>query len=160
MGIYQTTVDHYQALYPALGDRHAFLFEYAQCLAKTGQYEESNRMLERAIRISCDPMLYNVMGKNYQALHQYKEAENCFYRAHYTVPNRLYPLYLLAKLYAESEQVEKAVAMARRVVEMVPKVPSPATDEMKQEIKAWLDERTLTVRDEPYTSSISKMRLK
>ena len=39
MDIFEETVDHYRDLYPFLKDQPKFLFEYGQCLSKTGQYE-------------------------------------------------------------------------------------------------------------------------
>ncbi len=42
------------------------------------------------------------------------------------VPHRLYPLYLLAKMYFESGQSEKGRDMARQVIQKEPKVMSDA----------------------------------
>jgi len=56
------------------------------------------------------------------------------------VPNRLYPLYLLANLYFESDQSEKGIAMARKVINKEPKVVSQATNEMKTEMKEKLNQ--------------------
>ena len=58
-----------------------FLFEYAQCLNKAELYEESNEVLEKAVKISCDPMLYNIMGEKFHALKQYNNAELCFIKS-------------------------------------------------------------------------------
>ena len=60
-GSYGKGVEAYAPLYPLLSDRLEYLFEYAQCLSKSGQYTETNAVLEKAVRIGCDPMLYNVM---------------------------------------------------------------------------------------------------
>ena len=51
------------------------------------------------------------------------------------VPHRLYPIYLLANLYFESNDIEKALQTAHRVIEKRPKVMSAAIDEMKAEMK-------------------------
>jgi tetratricopeptide (TPR) repeat protein len=75
-GAYEQAGEAYAPLYPQLFDQLKFLFEYAQSLSKTGRYEESNKVLETAVRISCDPMLHNIMGKNYQAIKHYAEAED------------------------------------------------------------------------------------
>jgi tetratricopeptide (TPR) repeat protein len=86
-------------------------------------------------------MIHNIMGKNYQALQQYEEAERNFYIAHYRVPNRLYSLYLLAKLYIENGQTEQAIKMAQRIIDAMPKIISTATDEMKREMKEIITEQ-------------------
>ena len=51
------------------------------------------------------------------------------------VPNRLYPLYLLAQMYNESGQIDIAITTARLLLEKVPKVPSSATEEMKRDMQ-------------------------
>ena len=140
MEIYEQTVDNYRKLYWQLRDEPKFLFELGQCLAKTEFYEESNRILREGANQSSDPMFWNIMGKNYQAMHHYHEAEACFMHAYNMVPNRLYPLYLLANLYYASGQNEKAIDMAKRVINKEPKVMSTAISEMKAEMKEKLTE--------------------
>lgn len=134
MDIFEETVNNYRELYPLLKTEPVFLFEYGQCLSKTRQYEESNRILSEGIRYSGDPMFYNIMGKNYQALKQYEQAETAFRQAARMVPHRLYPYYLKAKMYFESGQTEKAVETARQLIAKEPKVMSEAVREMKQEM--------------------------
>ena len=87
------------------------------------------------MQISCDPMLYNIMGQNYQALEQYQQAEACFFKAANIVPNRLYPYYLLTKLYHEMGDDEKVNEMANIVLTKEPKVNSTAIREMRQEVR-------------------------
>ncbi|MDR1784032.1 MAG: hypothetical protein LBR13_07225, partial [Dysgonamonadaceae bacterium] len=48
---------------------------------------------------------------------------------------RLYPWYLLAKLYSETGQTEKAAAAAKIVLTRKPKVDSEAVREMKEEMR-------------------------
>ena len=149
-GLYKETAKSYVSLYPHLNDQIRFLFEYAQSLSKAGLDEKqrieiptrcdsllnkSNQVLRRAMQISCDPMLYNIMGKNYQAMKQYKQAEVVFTKSAQLVPSRLYPWYLLAKLYAEMGMDEKAAETAKIVLTKEPKVQSPAVREMREEVK-------------------------
>ena len=133
--MYKDVAKEYEKIYPYLNDQVAFLFEYAQSLSKSQQYAESNQVLERAIQISCDPMLYNIMGKNHQARKEYKAAEAAFLKATHIVPNRLYPHYLLAKLYMESGEKEKAKHTAQIVLTKEPKVMSRAVEEMREEMR-------------------------
>ena len=134
MNIFEETVDHYRSLYPQLKKEAVFLFEYGQCLAKTEKYHESNRILSEGVQRSSDPMFYNIMGKNYQALKQYSEAEKAFRQAQNQIPHRLYPYYLMAKMFFESGQTEKGLDAARQLLVKEPKVMSEAVREMKQEI--------------------------
>lgn len=64
-------------------------------------------------------------------------------------PSRFYTKYLLAKLYDETGQREKAILTANALLQMQIKVPSTAVDEIKEEMqniiikykgKNWKDE--------------------
>ena len=134
----EVTVE-YRNIYPYLSDRIQFLFEYAQCLNKSEQYEESNEVLGTAVKISCDPMLYNIMGKNYQAMKQYHEAERCFVKSSNIVPSRIYPYYLMTLMYVDAGETEKAKEMAQIVLTKEPKVQSTAIKEMRNEMKKLLE---------------------
>jgi len=134
-GLYQDVVKNYEELYPMLNDQLQFLFEYAQSLSKTEQYTQSNEVLERAMRISCDPMLYNIMGKNFQALKEYQQAESCFIKASHIVPHRIYPFYLLTFLYHEMGLQNRVNEMADIVQNKEPKVQSTAVREMRMEVR-------------------------
>ena len=79
--------------------------------------------------------MYNKLGKNYQALKQYDRAQKAYVQAAQMNPHRIYPLYLLALLYREMGDMEKARDMARQVIGKEPKVWSPAVEEMKTEMK-------------------------
>ena len=80
-------------------------------------------------------MLYNIIGKNHQSLREYKAAEAAFMKATHIVPNRLYPHYLLAKLYMETGEREKAIRVAEIVLTKEPKVLSQAIEEMREEMR-------------------------
>jgi O-antigen ligase len=135
MNMYREAAEEYAVQYPYLQDEITFLFEYANSLSKSEQYEKSNEILRRTMQISCDPMLYNIMGKNCQALKEYECAEQSFRKAANLVPNRLYPHYLLAKLYHETGQKDKMEQEINIVMTKTPKVESKAVEEMREELK-------------------------
>jgi hypothetical protein len=139
-GMHSEAAVKYAEQYPYLQDEIKFLFEYAQSLSKSEQYGKSNEILSRAMQISCDPMLYNVTGKNYQALKEYEQAEECFKKAANLVPNRLYPHYLLAKLYHEMGLKDRAEAEINIVFTKSPKVESMAVEEMRTELRSMNNE--------------------
>jgi tetratricopeptide (TPR) repeat protein len=132
---YPEMKNDYENLYPYLGDQIQFLFEYSQCLSKAKEYAKSNSIIERAVKRSCDPMFYNILGKNYQSVGNYKLAEQNFKMASYIVPNRIYPYFLLAKLYFEQGEKRKAIEMTNIVLKKEPKVQSTAIEEMRLEMK-------------------------
>ena len=127
----------YERLYPQLKTRPHFLFEYGRCLHKLGEYDASNRILKKAELRSCDPMILNIIGKNYQKLKKYEKAEEYLLRSTHRLPSRIYPYYLLAKLYAEPgfRQPEKFEEIKRIVLTKKPKVNSTAIREMREELE-------------------------
>jgi hypothetical protein len=62
-----------------------------------------------------------------------KKAENMYIHASQIVPNRLYPWYLLMKLYVETGEAERAREAASIVLTKEPKVQSQAVREMREE---------------------------
>jgi tetratricopeptide (TPR) repeat protein len=127
-------VEEYTKQYPYLQDEISFLFKYANILSQLEQYEKSNEILQHAMQISCDPRLYNIMGKNYQAQKRYELAEQNFRKTTNLVPNLLYPHYLLAKLYHEMGLKDKAESETNIVLTKPPKVESIALKKMRKEL--------------------------
>lgn len=111
------------------------LFTYGKSLNSQKQYAKSDSVLALGIQISSDPMFWNVMGNNSLALGNYREAEERYKHAFYMVPNRLYPLYLLAKLYNTEGDSARFLKMADLVEEFVPKIESPKTERLRSEIR-------------------------
>jgi tetratricopeptide (TPR) repeat protein len=133
MEIYDT--DSYAELFSTLKHDHKFLFEYGHSLNKVGEHEKSNEILRQGADLSSDPMFHNIIGNNYLALKEYDHAEKSYKMAYNIVPSRIYPLYLLAKLYIEQENHVMALDMCRKVMEFKPKIHSTAVSEIKAEIK-------------------------
>lgn len=135
-GAYEPANKAYNELYPYLKERDDFLFEYGHCLHKSEHYEESNIYLEKALQYCNDPMILNIMGKNCQAMGDYKSAETFFLQSTARLPGRIYPYYLLARLYADPEyqNKEKFNEMKWYVMNRKPKVHSTAIEEMRKEL--------------------------
>lgn len=136
-GAYVLANKSYKELYPLLKERGAFLFEYGHSLHKARLYGESNKYLDQAAQYNNDPMILNIMGKNYQELNYYETAERYYRYAIHLLPGRIYPYYLLAKLYAEPKyrDKEKFEEMKRIVLTKEPKVHSTAIEEMRRDVK-------------------------
>lgn len=112
------------------------LYECGASLYKDGNYACSDSVLLIGAGISSDPMFWNVMGNNSLAQGRYREAEERYKHAFYMVPNRLYPLYLLAKLYHTEGDTARFLKMADVVETFVPKVESVNTEMLRSEIRA------------------------
>lgn len=131
---YEYVVEYCDTILPFFEHDESFLFTYGQSLNKTGNYLKSDSILMMGTEISCDPMFWNVMGNNSLALGKYREAEERYKHAFYMVPNRMYPLYLLAKLYHAEGDTAKFLDMADKVDTFVPKVESINTKRLRDEI--------------------------
>jgi tetratricopeptide (TPR) repeat protein len=135
MEFYSYVLEDYPALFPSMKENPAFLFEYGRSLHLEGRHRESAEILRLATRQSADPMQYNVLGNAYKALGQYNRAAESYLKAQDMVPHRLYPSYLLAKMYAELGDHVSAARYACRVLAIPLKVESPATRDIRQEME-------------------------
>ncbi len=122
------------------GDNHEFLFAFGKKLREEGRYKESNAVLSQGAKCSADPMFYVLMGNNYKDMKHYDLAEKSYYKAFAVMPNRLYPYHQLMLLYKDWGDMKKAKAMAKRVVEMKPKVDSRLTRDIKKKAEDFLRE--------------------
>lgn len=131
-------IDDYYELLPKEMDNSQFLFDFAKTLRHCGRYRDSNAILNLGKEVSADPMFYVLMGNNYKDENFIEQAEWAYNKAFSIMPNRLYPLYQLMLMYDEYGETEKCRNMAKQIINMRPKVESPATSEMKQKAKELL----------------------
>lgn len=126
----------YEALYKTLKYDPKFVFEYAILLNAIQEREKANDVIQRGLLISCDPMFYNLQGRNYHEMKDFNNAEIALKKSLSLLPKRIYPYYLLTKLYADSNnyQPEKMKEAAQNVLENKAKVHSIAIDEMREEV--------------------------
>lgn len=117
------------------------LFDYGKNLRNSGFYEKSNSVLSQGLRQSSDPMFLNLIGRNYQDMGNLRKAEEFYLRSANRLPGRLYPYYLLARMYADSASHDpiKFKRAYRTAMQLEPKIDSPAIQEMKRDLKRWND---------------------
>lgn len=135
-GSFKEATIGYERIYKYLNHNPNFLVKYARVLIAQEEYDKAIKVLERAKLICCYPIVWNLQGKCYQLAHDYISAEKCFKESIDLLPGRIYPYYLLAKLYSESSfyhDVEMK-KMANIVLSKNPKIPSKAIDEMRVEM--------------------------
>lgn len=119
----------------------AFHFDYGKMLRDNSRYGKSTDVLKKGMALSSDPMFLNIIGRNFQSTGQYDSAAHYYRRSARRLPGRLYPYYLLAKLYADSASCDSAAFMEvyRDAMSLVPKVMSPAIRDMRKELRALND---------------------
>ncbi len=125
-----------------LNQNGEFLFYYGAALNLRHDYSGSIVLLQKAVRLRGDPNAYIMLGNSLQQLKRYTEAENAYQMAAGITPSKLYPKYLLSKLYIEMQQIGKALIMADIIINAKEKVSSSAGSEIKDEMKALIRQYT------------------
>ena len=140
-GTFNAVAEKYGKLYDKMSWNKDFCFEYGRALYKAGSYGKAEEVLLKAMAVSGDPMILNMLGRNAQESGEYEKAEMYLLRSTHRLPERVYPHYLLVKLYAEPEYFDriKLIREAKCVLNAEPKVNSTAIREMRQEVKKILE---------------------
>lgn len=142
-GAYLQAIESYAEIYEDMKWNARFMFEYGHALHKLHQPEASNAVLKEALKVSGDPMILNIIGKNEQEMKNYESAEHWLMRAVHRLPGRIYPYYLLANLYAEPDffHRDKLEKMVQIVLVKEPKVQSTAIKQMRRKAKDLLEKK-------------------
>ena len=116
MELYEDAVEGLAPLYDNLKDNYRFIYDYGYALHKCRRYQESNEILKVGAKTSSDPMFYNIIGQNYEAMNLYQESENAYLHAHYMVPQRLYPLTLLMRMHIRLGNNQEALRYGKMIL--------------------------------------------
>ena len=117
MEFYEDAVEELAPLYDDLKDNYRYIYDYGYALHKCKRYHESNEILKEGAKISSDPMFYNIIGKNLEAMGLDEEAEQSYLHAHYMVPQRLYPLTLLMRMHIRLGNNNEALRYGRMILD-------------------------------------------
>ncbi len=112
-----------------------FQLQYGQALYHSGYKGEATVVIESSLKYTSSNTAHTVLGDCYRSDEKFLLAEIAYKNAYYMIPSRLYPQYLLAKLYEESKQQQKLKEIAQKIVAQKAKVNSPATNSMKKEMQ-------------------------
>ncbi|MBR3093355.1 MAG: hypothetical protein IKG99_10085 [Bacteroidaceae bacterium] len=145
--------DYYHYL-PLLNDNTEFLFDFGNSLSKHGRLIESNKILSIGTLLTNDPVFYVLIGNNYMNMKSYDQAEKAYKKAFHILPNRLYPLYQLMRLYEQTGDKNKQKLMAQRILSFKVKVISHTTEAMKDSARLYLK----TQRNEHIYTNYAKFR--
>ena len=137
---YNASVIEYEKAFPMLSRNGLFLQMYGKALSMEGRHQRSIEVLELASRYYNSHILSNAIGDGLKALGNYKAAEAAYIESSLMMPVMLFPRYLLAKLYHESGQCEKARQTAKEVIKSPVKIESSATREMINEMARLIEE--------------------
>ncbi|MCF0061349.1 O-antigen ligase family protein [Dyadobacter chenwenxiniae] len=133
-------LDSLDRIYPL---ERAILASLGKFQSLDGKYDESIQTLNKAHVLRYDPFTSSTLGINHQHLGQFDIAEKHINNSLRMIPNRMYPRYLLAKLYLAKGDFEKTDSMAKDILQMPIKIESEATRQMKLEAKFLLADKQI-----------------
>mgnify|MGYP001109312069 FL=1 len=141
VGAYREAMEAYRKVkgMDACADYH---FELGRACYKSGECLPAKWELDKALCLSGDPMILNLLAQNAWKAGYPFMAETYLQRSAQRVPSLTYPYYLLTKLYADPYfyQPDRLQEAARMVLEREPKVFSPAIAQMREEVRDILKE--------------------
>ncbi len=140
---YETAIEEYEIAYPVLKNNGEFLMNYGKALFMNNQDKKALDILKQAKLHLNTTIIETALGDTHKNLKQYDKAEAAYLRASQMVPARFYPLYLLAKLFEENEEKEKALVIANTILNKKIKIPSTAIKEIQQEMKDLIQKYSL-----------------
>ena len=135
MGAYEQSLEEYEKAMPVLHQNGDFLTNYGKALSMAEKHEKAIEILKEAAKHFPNTVVYTALGDSYKATGQYENAEKVYLHAWYMNPSRFYPKYLLAKLYDESGQLEKAVGVAKELLNKKVKIQSEAINTINYEMR-------------------------
>lgn len=136
---YVASINESKKAWLLLKNNGDFLTFYGKSLTMAGEHTQAIKVLSRAVLFYPNIVVYTALGDSYKGLGQTQEAEQAYLKAWYMNPSRFYPKYLLAKLYDETGQNEKAIATANELLGKEVKVESTAINDIQTEMKNMLD---------------------
>jgi tetratricopeptide (TPR) repeat protein len=144
MGGYEAATEEYEKTYMQLKNNGDYLINYGKALSLAGKHEKAIEILEHSKNFINNTILYTALGDSYKATGQTTRAEDAYLHAWNMVPSRFYPKYLLAKLYDETGQHEKAVTVAKELLSKKIKIESTAVKEIQEEMRKIIEKQENT----------------
>jgi len=132
---YAGCLPHYEKAWSVLHTNGDYLTNYGKALSMAGEHAQAVTILQQAGLYYPNIVVYTALGDSYKALGKPVEAGQSYLTAWHMNPSRFYPKYLLAKLYAETGQTDKAKDIARELLNKDIKVVSTAVDEIRKEME-------------------------
>jgi O-antigen polymerase len=134
-GDYKRAIQEYESVYSIFRKNGDFLMNYGKTLTMSGDYFKAIEVLEQVKHFLNTTVIATALGDSYKAIKQYDKAAIVYQQAANMTPCQFYPNYLLAQLYDEWGQKEKAIVLAEKILNKKIKVPSTAINEIRQKMQ-------------------------
>lgn len=135
---FKVTESLYTEAIKNLPNEKSIMVDYGIILLINGKPKQSVEILEKASKSVSNQYLFSNLGKGYQQIEKYDLAEKAYLQSINMIPNRMFPRYLLAKMYLQKQDTIKAKEIAKQIINMKVKVPSEKTKNMLNEMRQLL----------------------
>ena len=132
-------------LYPIMKSNCAFLYEYAYSMFMNGNLIESEKIANQSLALNGNSLTFILLGDIHKEQGLIKEAEKDYLDSFLALPDRLYPLYKLAVLYHDSNQIINYQNLVRSIDDFHPRIESQATKEIRELLNDILDTNETTM---------------
>lgn len=134
-GDYKSSLIFYEQAHEYFDSDGDYLSQYGKALLLSRYPDSALIVLKKAENYRNNSILQCSLGDTFKDLNNNSSAEKAYRSASDMVPSKVYPSYLLLKLYEQMNDSLKAVDMAVQICNKKIKVTSPATDEILLEAK-------------------------
>ena len=132
---YKKSSSLYKGVESVFGTNGDFLMKYGKALSLAEENKQALPILTKAEAYENNTIIQCAIGDVYKALNNYRLAEQAYRQAAFMCPSHFYPQYLLANLYIETRQNEKALKVALEILSKKVKVPSTDVYLIQQEMQ-------------------------
>lgn len=132
--MYSKVIDIASNLYINQYCSSSFLMQYGNSLTITEDYSKCKRILMHGIEMSASPSFWKYLGDNSVCIGDYLKAEQQYIHSFIIAPNRIRPLYDLAKLYSITTENDKLKCVIDYAKHFSPKIKNSKYQYMKNEI--------------------------
>lgn len=111
-----------------------FILKYGKILEQLGYYEKAEYIYKQSFNHVSSADISLALARHYENANKVDSAVKYYEHAHYILPNRFIPLYLLTKLYIKIGETSKSDSLTDVIIKMPVKVNSPVLIMMREEL--------------------------
>lgn len=131
-------LDTYEKIRPKMRNSYTFLYNYGSELANLGYYKKALEVYKELNGFHHNIHLYSQMGRCYEEMKLYDQAESFYRIASNMEPIKLSPQMLLFELFKASGQHDKSIIQAKAILNTPVKIQTAAAERIRNEMRLYL----------------------
>lgn len=140
LGKTKELIPKYEYLYKNWNGNYLFLYNYGAELNHIEKYEKSITVLNKCQMFCSDYDICIIQAENYFNLKKWRKSEYYCKMASGMCPNRFIPLYKLHHIYINTKEHNKALEVAKTIVDKDVKVSSSTVYLIKEKMRKFLEQ--------------------